>query len=423
MRIAFASIGSLGDLHPLLAMAEEARSRGHDVAVAASIGYRELVTSLGYEFHRIRPDLNHDNERREYLSHPAKGPERFMTEELFPAARETYGDLLAAAREADVLVVGELLYVAPLVAAKLRIPWANVILSPSSFLSACDPCVLAPAPWLHGLRHLGPWPHRLVFAIGRAVTSGWGKPLIALRKELGFPPGPSPVFEGKHSEDLVLASFPRFFAAPQPDWPAAVVQTGFPFFSQPCRPEISARLERFCTAGPAPLVFTLGSTAVHIARDFYGSAAASARELGRRAILLLGANPPPPESDDILALDYAPLDSVIPHAVAVVHHGGVGTCGETLRAGVPSLVIPFGYDQPDNGERLRKLGIARVLSRYRVSQANLTAGLREILDNPEMSARARELSRQIRPEAELSASMNAIERLVRPTGVQVMAVS
>ena len=423
MRIVFASLGSLGDLHPLLALAGEARGRGHEVALAASAGYRELITSHGYAFHRLRPDLNHDTGRREYLSHPAKGPERFMTEELFPAARETYADLLAAARGADVLVVGELLYVAPLVAAKLRIPWANVILSPSSFLSACDPCVLAPAPWLHGLRHLGRWPHRLIFAIGRAVTSQWGKPLLALREDLGFPPGPSPVFEGKHSEDLVLACFPRFFAAPQPDWPAAVVQTGFPFLAQPCRPENSARIESFLASGPPPIIFTLGSTAVHIARGFYASAAASARELGRRAILLLGSNEPPAAAEDLLSLDYAPLDAVIPRAAAVVHHGGVGTCGETLRAGVPSLVIPFGYDQPDNGERLRKLGVGRVLARHRISQTTLTAGLRAILEDPAMTTRAQDLSRQIHPGAELTASLSAIERLVRPVGVQALACS
>jgi rhamnosyltransferase subunit B len=423
MRIVFASLGSLGDLHPLLALAEEARSRGHKVSVAASAGYRELVGSLGYEFHRLRPDLNHDTGRREYLSHPAKGPERFMTEELFPSARETYADLLAAAGGADALVVGELLYVAPLVAAKLRIPWANVILSPSSFLSACDPCVLAPAPWLHGLRHLGRWPHRLIFAIGRAVTANWGKPLLVLREELGFPPGPSPVFEGKHSRELVLACFPRFFAAPQTDWPSAVVQTGFPFFAQSCPPEVAARIDRFVAAGTPPIVFTLGSTAVHIARDFYATAAAAARALGRRAILLMGANAQPTAADDLLSLAYAPLEAVIPHAAAVVHHGGVGTSGETLRAGVPSLVIPFGYDQPDNGERLRKLGVGRVLPRHRVSQATLTEGLRAILENPAMITRARELSRQIHPAAELSASLDAIERLVRPVGVEALACS
>lgn len=158
MRIVFASLGSLGDLHPLLALADESRRRGHAVSIAASETYRSYVSSLGYEFRRIRPDLDPEPGRLDYLSHPTRGPERLMREELFPRVRETYADLLEATEETDVLVVGELLYIAPLVAAKRRIPWANVILSPSSFLSACDPCVLAPAQSLHSLRHLGTWP-------------------------------------------------------------------------------------------------------------------------------------------------------------------------------------------------------------------------------------------------------------------------
>ncbi len=421
MRIVFASLGSLGDLHPLLALADEARRRGHAVSLAASETYRAYVSALGYEFRRIRPDLDPEPARMDYLSHPTRGPERLMREELFPRVRETYADLLEAAREADVLIVGELLYVAPLVATKLGIPWANVILSPSSFLSAIDPCVLAPAQSLHLLRHLGRWPHRLIFAIGRAVTSRWGAPLLAFRRELGFPPGPSPIFEGKYSEDLVLACFPGFLAAPQPDWPDAVVQTGFPFFSQPALPEIAEKLDTFFAAGEAPIVFTLGSTAVHIARDFYDSAAAAARAVSRRAILLLGKNPPPTtKGPDILALDYAPLDTVLPRAVAAVHHGGVGSCGEALRAGIPSLIIPFGYDQPDNAERLRRLGVARTIRRHKVSQKTLTSGLREILSNPTLTTRARELSRQIHPQADAASSLDAIERLV---GVQALACS
>jgi UDP:flavonoid glycosyltransferase YjiC (YdhE family) len=339
-----------------------------------------------------------------------------MQEELFPRVRETYEDLSEAARGADALVVGELLYVAPLVAAKLEIPWANVILSPSSFLSACDPCVLAPAPWLHGMRRLGTWPHRLVFALGRMVTSRWGAPLLAFRAELGFPPGPSPIFEGKHSEDLVLACFPRLLAAPQPDWPARVVQTGFPFFSQPAKSGAVEKLRAFLEAGEPPVVFTLGSTAVHIARDFYQSAARAVRRTGRRAILLLGKNAPPPGLPaEILTLDYAPLDAVLPHAAAVVHHGGVGTCGESLRAGIPSLIIPFGYDQPDNAERLRKLGVARVIRRHKVSEETLFHGLSKILDTPSMAARAKELSRHIQPAADIGATVDAIERIV-PAG-------
>lgn len=412
MRIAFASLGSLGDLHPLLALASASRERGHTAVVAASGTYREYATSLGFPFYRIRPDLEPDPAAVEHLSHPQRGPERLLREELFPRVRETYEDLVEAARGADVLVVGELLYVAPLVAAKLGLPWANVILSPSSFLSACDPCVLAPAPALHGLRHLGPWPHRLIFALGRFITSRWSAPLHALRRELGFPPAPSPVFEGKHSPGLVLTMFPEFLAAPQPDWPAQVVQTGFPFFSQPGRPGTMEKLEAFLAAGEPPLVFTLGSTAVHIGRDFYQSAADAARLLGRRAILLLGKNPAPPDlAGDGLALDYVPLGSVLPRAAAVVHHGGIGTCAEALRAGLPSLIVPFGFDQPDNAERLRRLGVARILRRDRVSCATLVTGLRELLANPALAARAREFSRQVHPDADLNRSLDAIERL------------
>jgi len=287
-----------------------------------------------------------------------------------------------------------------------------VILSPSSFLSACDPCVLAPAPALHVLRHLGTWPHRLIFAAGRFVTARWGAPLHALRRELGFPPAPSPVFEGKHSPGLVLTMFPKFLAAPQPDWPAQVVQTGFPFFSQPGRPGTMEKLEAFLAAGDPPLVFTLGSTAVHIGRDFYQSAADAARLLGRRAILLLGKNPAPPAlGTHGLALDYVPLGSVLPRAAAVVHHGGIGTCAEALRAGIPSLIVPFGFDQPDNAERLRRLGVGRILRRDRVSCETLVTGLRELLATPALAARAREFSRLVQPEGDLNRSLDAIERL------------
>jgi UDP:flavonoid glycosyltransferase YjiC (YdhE family) len=163
------------------------------------------------------------------------------------------------------------------------------------------------------------------------------------------------------------------------------------------------------------VVFTLGSTAVHIGRDFYQSAAEAARLLGRRAILLVGKNPPPPDlGGQGVALDYVPLGSVLPRAAAVVHHGGIGTCAETLRAGLPSLIVPFGFDQPDNAERLRRLGVARILRRDRVSCETLVTGLRAVLSTPGLAARARELSRQVQPEIDLNRSLDAIEGICGP---------
>ncbi|MGH8047754.1 MAG: glycosyltransferase [Chthoniobacterales bacterium] len=413
MRVVFASLGSLGDLHPLLALARAAGERGHDPVIAASTGYRDYVESLGFEFHAIRPDFEFEPKLVARLFDPKRGPERLMREQIFPNVRKTYADLLDATQGADLLVVGELLYVAPLVAAAHGIPWANAILAPTSFLSACDPCVLAPVQRLFALRRLGRWPYRLIFALGRIVTRRWSAPLTAFRKELGFPDGTSPVFDAKHSPLLTLALFPKFLAAPQSDWPPHVVQTGFPFFAQSIRPDAAVRLKKFLAAGEPPVVFTLGSSVIQIARDFFQCAAGAAQQAGRRAILLTGGNPIPPGLPDaILAIDYVPLDEVVPHAVALVHQGGVGTCAEALRWGVPSLVIPFGFDQPDNAERLRRLGVAAVLPRARFSQDRLTAVLTELLASAPMAGRARELAAGMQPEHDMEKSLDAIERLV-----------
>jgi UDP:flavonoid glycosyltransferase YjiC (YdhE family) len=412
MRVVFASLGSLGDLHPLLALARVAAERGHVPVIAASSGYRGYVEGLGFEFRPIRPDLAFEPELVGRLFHPQRGPERLMCEQIFPSVRETYTDLLAAATGADLLVVGELLYVAPVVAASLGIPWANAILAPTSFLSASDPCILAPVPALYALRRLGKWPYRLVFALGRRVTGQWSAPLNSLRRELGLPDGANPVFDAKHSPLLTLALFAPFFAAPQPDWPARVTQTGFLFFAQRSRPDVTACLERFFDAGEAPIVFTLGSSVIEIARDFFHAAADTAQRLGRRAILLTGRNAVPPGlPDSVLAIDYAPLDCVLPRAAAVVHQGGVGTCAEALRWGVPSVVMPFGFDQPDNAERLRRLGVAEVLPRSRFSGSRLRAALGRVLASEPMHARARELAGKIRPEAALEQSLDALETL------------
>src|SRR5262249_14925638 len=157
-----------------------------------------------------------------------------------------------------------------------------------------------------------------------------------------------------------------------PDWPASSVQTGFPIHD---RGEAGERmplaLEVFLRQGPAPIVFTLGSSAVYAAGDFYTQAAEAARSLGRRAGLPVGedglspvAGVPPaahaPAGTPIVSLAYAPHSELLPRAAAVVHQGGVGTTAQAMRAGRPMLVVPFSHDQPDNAERLRRKGVARV---------------------------------------------------------------
>ncbi|MFV0416284.1 MAG: glycosyltransferase [Chthoniobacterales bacterium] len=413
MRIVFASIGSLGDLHPLLAVAKICRERGHEVRIAASPFFQDYIAKLGFEGCPLRPALEPNPKLISRLGHSRRGPERLFRDEIFPAVRETYQDLCESTRQADIFVVGELLYIAPLVARTNNLPWANAILSPSSFLSVEDPCVLAPAPWLYPLRRLGTWPQRTVLQIGRQVTSHWAKPLFDLRRELGFPNGPSPIFEGKYSPDCVLTFFPDFFAPPQTDWPKKIAQVGFPFFEQPASPELQQQIQSFQAAGDPPIVFTLGSTAVHMAQNFYSLAQKVSQALGRRAILLTGENSlDSPPDKNILSIPYAPLSLVLQKAAAVVHHGGIGSCAEGLRAGIPALVIPFGYDQPDNAQRLVRLGVAVIGKRSQITFRHLKKGLEKIFQQPGMIKQARSLAQQIAPDKTLRLAVDNLENII-----------
>lgn len=412
MRIVFASIGSLGDLHPILALATAARERGHVAIIAAPEVYTDYVARFGFAYRRLRPDFKTET-MIEIFAHPRQGVELLMGEKIFPFVRDTYEDLRSAVQDADFLVTGELVYLAPLVAATLRLPWANAILSPSSFLSVCDPCVLAICPEIYHLRHLGPWANRLLYRFGRWKATRWSAPLAALQRELEIPSTGNPVFEGKYSPHLVLTMFPEWFSKPQPDWPAVSVQTGFPYFTQPSEAETTQKIEAFLAAGEPPIVFTLGSTAVHLARDFYQVAADTVLKLGRRAVLLIGKNTPPKApADQVLSVSYAPLGPLFRGAAVVVHHGGIGTCGEVLQAGVPALIIPFAFDQPDNAERLRQLGLAYVLGRHHISGPALFHQLQPLLADTAMRERTREAAQRIKPAEDLTRAIEAIERIV-----------
>ncbi len=412
MRIAFASFGSLGDLHPLLAMAVAAQGRGHDVAVAASPNYEDNVRRAGVEFYPLRPAIPRDPARLAYYFDMRRGPERLLREVAFAELADTHADLRSVAKGADLLVVGEFLYTASIVAAERGIPWMNVILAPTSFLSAGDPCVLAPAPFLHPFRHLGKWVHQLAYVAGRFQGRMWAKPYFAFRRSLGLPLGPNPIFDAKHSSHGTLAMFPSFFAKAQPDWPVKTLQAGFPFFEQPPLPA-DRIVADFLSSGEPPVVFTLGSIVAHFEPAFYHAACEASLRLNRRAVLLTGSEVPllDRSNPNVLAVDYARLHEILPRSAAVVHAGGIGTCAEALRAGIPSVIIPFSFDQPDNAQRMKRLGVAEVLSRRAMQVTPIAAKLERILNDVSYSERARDYAAQINPAQAMVAVVDKMEKL------------
>ena len=414
-RILLATIGSLGDLHPSMALGLELERRGHRVTIATTEFYRAKVTDAGLGFRPLRPAWDPTDQALIAQCEDLKsGPEVLFRQLILPHLRDMYADLSAAADDAELLMAGEIVFAAPLLAEKRGLPWASVLLSPCSFISAHDPSLLVNAPWLIRLRRAGPALQRGVLQLGTWATRHWWQPVRALRKELGLGQGRNPIFHDKFSPYLTLALFARCFAQPQPDWPAHVVQPGFVTYAHTMENADAARMLRaFLDAGEAPLVFTLGSTAVNHPGNFYHASAEAARLLGMRAILLGAPAGFPTAGADTLALRYAPYAELFPHAAVIVHQGGSGTTGAALHAGRPQLIVPYGWDQPDNGARVERLGAGLSIPRTRYSAETAAAGIERLLRAARTSSRAAEIAACMRQEAPLQSACDAVETLLQ----------
>lgn len=415
-RILFATIGSLGDLHPAIALALELRRRGHLVTLATTEHYRSSITALGFGFHALRP--NWDPTSTELIARCAdikRGPEVLIRELVLPHLNDTYDDLFAAALDADIMLAGELNYAAPIVAEKLQLRWASMILSPVSFFSAHDPSLLVNAPALIHLRNAGGLVNRTIINLSRLVISHWWRPVRALREREGLPEGCDPLLRDKFSQWLTLALFSRHFAQSQPDWPGSSIQPGFVFYD---RPEMEATLadalEHFIEAGgdDGPIVFTQGSTATHNAGNFYEIGAETARQLGRRAVLVGPSKQPVLLGPQTLAVPYAPYSWIFPRACVNVHQGGSGTTAQALRAGKPMLIVPYGWDQPDNALRVERLGAGLHLPRKRYSVQSASIAIRRMLDDSRFRERSSAVGERIRAEDAITMACCAIEKVL-----------
>ena len=406
-----ATIGSLGDLHPTLALALELQSRGHRVTVASTAYYKDKVEGLGIGFALLRPNWDPtDSEMIAQCEDLKRGPEVLFRQLILPHLRETYEDLIAVAAGADLMVAGELVFAAPLVAEKLGLRWVSEILSPTSFFSAHDPSLLVNVPQVYKLRRTGWVLNRAILEFGKLVSRHWWEPVRQLRRELGLRVQCDPVFKDKFSPDLVLALFSRALAETQPDWPKQTLQPGFVFFDQATAAADSLpELEAFLAAGDAPIVFTLGSTVVHNPGNFYEASLAAARILRRRAVLVGAKGLKVEDSAEVLALAYAPFSQIFPRAAVIVHQGGSGTTGQALRAGRPQLIVPYGWDQPDNGARVERLGAGLCLARSEYSVKTAVGALRRLLGDEWIAAKAAEAGKQVQKENALLIACDAIE--------------
>lgn len=424
MKALLVTIGSLGDLHPFIAIGRALAAHGVAVTLAVPADHVDTVRAAGLDAAAILPSLA--TVCATLGIDEAEAARRVVTQRSFvmdaivmPALGPSCAALDALADGADVIVASLFAIAGGIVAEKRGIPLVALTLQPAAMLSAWDPptgrgfAMMAPAPTNAVMRRWNRW---MIAAVRAGMRLRYGPMVARVRQAQGLAATRgAPLFDPVPAQRLTLCCYAPAFAPVPPDAPPETVAIGFPLFDRangrdaPLDPALAAFLEQ----GLPPLVFTLGSFLVHRPGDFYAEAAAAVRALGRRAVLLTGGGDGARVDGGILTMAYAPHSLLFGRAAAVVHHGGIGTTGQALRAGVPQLVVPFFGDQFDNARRIVRLGAGATLDPRAFRGKAAVAALDRLLAAPAIAARAAALGETLRQEEAADAAAMRIMALVR----------
>ncbi|WP_157235206.1 glycosyltransferase [Methylosinus sp. LW4] len=411
-RILLATFGTLGDIYPFIAIAHALRRRALDVVIAAPEMHRGTIEREGLGYTRLRP---HEDDIIGALGVDLPGAFRimlqnpyFILDEIYLRfLSETYHDVLAAAEGASAIMTHSLLVGANLAAEKAGVPSARVALAPMYVQSAAAPSLTPPAPYiLRPKTGLTLGYNELVRWVIRTGVNLRMKRLHVFRRKVGLPYSREDLFLDfgrKNAASKFYGLYSPGFAAPPPDGPDNMEVPGFPFYSprDERRRELGEPLRAFLASGEAPIVFTLGSFAPQVSGSFYDVSIGAARASARRAVLLAGPADAARLASSIGENEFvcheAPHEELFPFASGVVHHGGIGTTAQALRAGKPQLIVPFFGDQPDHGKRIERLGVGFALRLTDYDLKNATRAL-IALDDPGYLRAARDFAISMRAE-------------------------
>jgi rhamnosyltransferase subunit B len=368
----FESVGSHGDVMPLLSIAGELVRRGHRCQLLANEHFRAEASARGVGFHSTTSRRTHVDTPGTFVSGMYDG---------FEGVHEYFG-APGAFDEHTVVVSTHALSSCEPPAEAHRLRTVRLILSPIRIRS-----LLAP-PWPLGARAQGPDGERFLKVTLPAMRHAADRhpEVLARMNDVRARVGLPPVRTSAHEGDHVIAQaalFPDWFGMPAKDWPTMEC-VGFPLPHSPA--PLPPRVLEFLERHPRPLVFTTGTGAGKPA-SFFEAAARCCAELGTPGIFLspflsaegrkLGAR--------IAHFDHVELEALLPRVQALVHHGGIGTIARALQAGIPQIICPMTFDQPDNGHRIEVLGAGRVVERTGMSGRVLAAALRELRRDRELA--------------------------------------
>jgi len=358
LEILLPTIGSAGDVHPVIELGNALFKRGHKATVITNAFFEQQVREAGLDY--VAMGTLHEAEQiiaDPRLWHPTKSFACIVERAIAPNIERLYRIIQERQTPRTVVAASGLCFGARVAQEKLGVPLATIHLQPSMLRSLIDSGsqgrirMDATVPRL--LKQAFFW-----IADTLMIDRQLAPPLNAFRASLGLPSMHHIFRDYVHSPQLVIGLFPEWFASPQPDWPQNTHLTGFVMHDDAARSGITPEVDEYLTAGPPPLLFTPGSAAATL-KDFFRESVEACRIVGYRAMLVTQFPEQVPEElpPGVRHFSYLPFSQIIPRCAAIVYPGGIGTMAQAIKAGIPHLIVPHGHDQPDNAFRIKRLGL------------------------------------------------------------------
>jgi UDP:flavonoid glycosyltransferase YjiC (YdhE family) len=411
------AFGTRGDVQPAVVLGKELKAKGHSVRILAGANFKEWIEGHGLEAVASTIDIQSVMESdlgRDWIE---KGANPITQMRVIKKLTDQTGwqsmtEAWTACRDAVLILSSFTSDIYALsIAEKTGALHISMPLQPALFPTRSGAATMnAPLPnrnsifnYMFGRFFLEPFNWRLS-----------GKMVNRFRQEvLSLQPQTHAEYLAVKRRLFTVQAYSRHIVPHAEDWPSTIRTTGFCFLEEQngWQPPIS--LTDFLDAGEPPVCIGFGSMVGHNLEQVTRIVIDGVRESGRRAVLLSGwaGIGDAKLGDEIYRIEAAPHEWLYPRVSAAVHHGGAGSTAASLRAGVPTVIVPHLGDQPFWGQRVYALGAGpKPISRKRLTASGLAAAIRAATTNQNMRSRAKELGTKIRSENGIGQAVEVIEQ-------------
>lgn len=417
MKIIILTTGSRGDVQPFIALGKGLKYFGYDVKIATHDTFQTMAQNYGLEFVAIAGDVqsmmaSESGQKMLKSKNPIQLIQQYE-QMVQPLAAQAMSDSWAACQDCDAIIFTAMSIWGYDIAEALGIPCFFASLIPQS--SNSDFAYPSVSPTLHLGRTLNQLSYPFLM---EAFGLIFGQPLKEFRRsQLHLPPIPFGTIYRRidRTSTPILYGYSPVVIPKPVNWSDRLQVTGYWFLAQHKDWQPSAALQDFLAAGSPPIYIGFGSMSSENPIQFTQMIIESLKQTGQRGILLTGwggivqTDLP----DNIFLLDSAPHDWLFPKMAAIVHHGGAGTTAAALRAGVPSVVVPFFGDQPFWGDRVYQLGTSPApIPKAKLTVERLVAAITTAVADVNMRKQAKVIANEIQVEDGVKQAVAILHRFI-----------